>query len=130
MQMGLALHSDQDAHGCLPSGYTFGPGFTWGGFGWATMILPGVEQKSLVNAANFDLPLWTDANTTTISFYLCPSNETSQGRFLVRDPYRYAMASYVGSFGPGDLDDQPEDRRGLFSRNSRTRFAEVTDGLS
>ena len=108
-QMGLALHSYQDAYGCLPSGYTYGPGFKWGGFGWATMILPGVEQKSLLNAANFDQPLWSDANTTVattaINFYLCPSDETSQGHFLVRDPYQYAMASYVGSFGPGDLDD-------------------------
>ena len=139
-QMGLALHSYQDAYGCLPSGYTYGPGFTWGGFGWATMILPGVEQKSLFNAANFDQPLWSDANTTVattaINFYLCPSDETSQGNFLVRNPYRYAMASYVGSFGPGDLDKDlvsdivSEDLRGLFSRNSCTRFAEVTDGLS
>jgi prepilin-type N-terminal cleavage/methylation domain-containing protein/prepilin-type processing-associated H-X9-DG protein len=133
-QIGLALHSYQDAHGCLPSGYTYALGYQWGGFGWATMILPGVEQKSLFNAANFDLPLWSDANTTVattaINFYLCPSDETSQGRSLVRDPYKYAMASYVGSFGPGDLDVQPEDRRGLFSRNSCTKFAEVTDGLS
>jgi prepilin-type N-terminal cleavage/methylation domain-containing protein/prepilin-type processing-associated H-X9-DG protein len=133
-QMGIALHSYHDAHGCLPSGYTYVERFTWGGFGWATMILPGVEQKPLFNAANFDLPLWSDANTTVattaINFYLCPSDETSQGRFLNRDPYQYAMASYVGSFGPGDLDVTPEDRRGLFSRNSRTRFAEVTDGLS
>jgi prepilin-type processing-associated H-X9-DG protein len=28
------------------------------------------------------------------------------------------------------MDATPEDRRGLFSRNSRTRFADVTDGLS
>ncbi len=133
-QTGLALHSYQDAHGCLPSGYTYALGYQWGGFGWATMILPGVEQKSLYNAANFDLPLWSKANTTVattaINFYLCPSDETSQGRFLVRDSYQFAMASYVGSFGPVNLDDQPEDRRGLFSRNSCTRFAEVTDGLS
>lgn len=43
---------------------------------------------------------------------------------------KYAMASYVGSFGPPDLDDTQKKRDGLFSRNSGTRFAEVLDGLS
>ena len=38
--------------------------------------------------------------------------------------------AYVACFGPVDMDLSPEDRHGLFSRNSRTRFAEVTDGLS
>src|SRR5689334_4426644 len=116
-QVGLALHGYHDVHGCLPSGYTFQTGFTWGGFGWATMILPGVEQKALFDAANFDLALWTDANTTVattvISFYLCPSDETSQGRFLVRGPFRFAMASYVACFGPSDMDAQPDDQQGL-----------------
>jgi prepilin-type N-terminal cleavage/methylation domain-containing protein len=56
-QIGLALHGYHDTHRTLPPGYTYGPGFTWGGFGWATMILAGVEQKPLLNAANFDVPL-------------------------------------------------------------------------
>ncbi len=133
-QVGIALHVYHDIHSRLPSGYTFKEGFTWGGFGWATMILPGVEQKPLFDAANFAMPMWSDANTTVctsaISFYLCPSDETSQGRFLVRAPYSYAMASYVASYGPGDMDALPDDRRGLFSRNSGTRFNDVTDGLS
>lgn len=133
-QMGLALHGYHDAHRCLPPGYTYKAAFTWGGFGWAAMILPGVEQKALFNAANFDVPLWSNANTTVattaIGFYLCPSDETSQGRFLERPPYRYAMASYVASFGPANLDAVPDDRTGLFGRNSNTTFADVTDGLS
>ena len=45
-QMGLALHGYQDVHGCLPSGYTWARGFAWGGFGWAAMVLPGVEQHA------------------------------------------------------------------------------------
>lgn len=133
-QVGLAIHGYHDVHGCLPPGYTFQTGFTWGGFGWGTMILPGLEQRSLFDAANFSLPLWSAANvtvaTTPVGFYLCPSDETSQGNYLLRDPFRYAMASYVASYGPGDMDALPDDRRGLFSRNSRTLFAEVNDGLS
>ncbi len=45
-------------------------------------------------------------------------------------PERYAMASYAACFGPPDLDAVQEQRDGMFSRNSRTRFADVTDGLS
>jgi prepilin-type N-terminal cleavage/methylation domain-containing protein/prepilin-type processing-associated H-X9-DG protein len=133
-QIAMAIHGYHDAKGSLPPGYTYGTGFSWGGFGWGTMILPGVEQTPLFHAANFAVPLWSDANTTiattAIGFYLCPSDDTSQGRFLERAPYRYAMASYVASFGPADLDVVPEDRGGLFSRNSRTTFADVIDGLS
>jgi hypothetical protein len=43
---------------------------------------------------------------------------------------RYAMASYVGNFGPPDLDDTQEKRDGVFSRNSATRLGDITDGLS
>src|SRR5262249_31426333 len=56
--------------------------------------------------------------------------ETSPGRFLERDGFRYAKSSYVASFGPGNMDANPDDRKGLFSRNSSTKFADATDGLS
>ncbi len=133
-QIGIAFHSYHDAHNRLPIGYTFTPGYIRGGFGWGAMILPEVEQEPLFDATNFSLPLWNESNTTTattaVSFFLCPSDETSQGRFLEREGFRYAKTSYVASFGPGNMDASPDDRRGLFSRNSSTRFAEVTDGLS
>src|SRR3954466_3819445 len=133
-QVGIALHQYHDSRGCLPMGYVWQTDYVRGGFGWGSMILPGVEQTPLFNAANFSLPLWNGANTTVatsaIGFYLCPSDETSPGRFLERDNFRYAKSSYVASFGPGSMDDNPDDRRGLFSRNSSTRFADVTDGLS
>ena len=120
-QIGIAMHNYHDAHGRLPIGYTFTPGYTRGGFGWGAMILPGVEQGPLFDAANFSLPLWHDANTTlattTIGFYLCPSDDTSHDGFLERDGFRYALGSYVASFGPGNMDSNPDDRRGLFSRN-------------
>jgi prepilin-type N-terminal cleavage/methylation domain-containing protein/prepilin-type processing-associated H-X9-DG protein len=133
-QVGIALHQYHDGHGCLPMGYTWKTDYVRGGFGWGSMILPGLEQTPLFNAANFSLPLWNQVNTTVaataISFLLCPSDETSSGRFLERDGFRYADSSYVACFGPGNMDANPDDRRGLFSRNSSTKFADVTDGLS
>jgi prepilin-type N-terminal cleavage/methylation domain-containing protein/prepilin-type processing-associated H-X9-DG protein len=133
-QIGIGLHNYHDAHGTLPFGYGFEPGYSWGGFGWGLSVLCQVEQRPLFDACNFDLALWTPENSTVmrspITTFLCPTDETSQGRFLERDGLNYAMASYVASFGPGDMDDDPEDQRGLFGRNSAIRFADVADGLS
>jgi prepilin-type N-terminal cleavage/methylation domain-containing protein/prepilin-type processing-associated H-X9-DG protein len=133
-QIGLAFHGYHDAHDRLPMGYTYTPGYIRGGFGWGAMVLPNLENRPLFDATNFGLPLWNAANTTTattaLRSYLCPSDDTSEGRFLERDGFKYAKTSYVACFGPGNMDANPDDRRGLFSRNSSTRFADVTDGLS
>jgi prepilin-type N-terminal cleavage/methylation domain-containing protein len=132
-QIGLALHGYHDAHALLPPGYTYTPGYVTGGFGWAAMVLPQLEQPSLFNAINFDLPPWSAPNTTActqkLAVYQCPTDNTVEG-FLEREGYKYARSSYVANFGPNDLDLTPEDRSGLFSRNSGTRFADITDGLS
>ncbi|WP_165074620.1 DUF1559 domain-containing protein [Paludisphaera rhizosphaerae] len=133
-QIGLAFHGYHDAHTKLPMGYVFATNYSRGGFGWGAMILPGVEQRALFDSANYSLPLWNGVNSTTattpISFYLCPSDETSPGKFLERDGFRYADSSYVASFGPGSMDADPTDRRGLFQRNTVVSFSDVTDGLS
>ena len=132
-QIGLAMHAYHDAHGRLPMGYTFSPGYVRGGFGWGAMILPGLEQRLLFDATNFSLPLWNCANTTSgstaLSFYLCPSDNTSE------EGSSNATASATQDelrrrFRPRQHGYDPDDRRGLFSRNSGTTFAEVTDGLS
>jgi prepilin-type N-terminal cleavage/methylation domain-containing protein/prepilin-type processing-associated H-X9-DG protein len=133
-QIGLALHGYHDVHGFLPMGYTYSPGYVRGGFGWGAMVLPNLEQRPLFDATNFSLALWNAANTTTsttaLKMYLCPSDDTSEGRFLEREGFRYAKTSYVAAFGPGNMDANPDDRRGIFSRNSGTTFAQITDGLS
>ncbi len=133
--MGIAIGAYHDTHNVYPMGYSYQLGYGWGGFGWATAILPNVEQAPLFASFNFDGPAWNLENTTAcrtiITSYLCPSDETSDKGFLDRDGPLYAMSSYVGSFGPGDMDlGDPEDRRGIFSRNSSIRLASVKDGLS
>ena len=133
-QIGLALHNYHDVHDALPSGYTYTPGYRSGGFGWATMLLPHMEQAPLFQATNFDLPPWSMQNVTVcltrLGGHLCPSDLESQQGQLDREGFRFTMGSYVACFGPGDLDEDPLDRRGVFSRNSSTRLADVTDGLS
>ena len=132
-QIGIALHNYHDSRNVLPPGYIYAKGYPTGGFGWATMILPNIEQPALFNAVNFSLPAWSASNSTVciqrIATYICPTDYTITG-LLIREGYNYARSSYVGSFGPNDMDPFPDDRAGIMSRNSRTSFAEITDGLS
>ena len=132
-QIGIAFHNYHDVLAVLPSGYVYQTGYATGGFGWAAMILPNMEQTPLFNAINFIAPAWSAQNTTVcttvLSSYQCPTDYTTQG-FMAREGFNYAKSSYVANFGPNDLDLNPEDRAGVFSRNSSTRFANVTDGLS
>lgn len=133
-QMTLGLHGYQDVHGAYPAGYRFQPGYNWGGFGWGTAILPHMEQVSLYNALNIAFPAWDVANQTVcrthMTIYLCPSDETSWFGLLDRGGMKFSMSSYVASFGPGDMDFNPDDSRGVFYRNSRTTVSIVPDGLS
>lgn len=133
-QIGLALHNYHDAHNVLPPGYVYQKGYASGGFGWATMILPHMEETPLFASSNFNLPAWSAANSTicvtTVNSYQCPTDFTATKGFLEREGFRYARSSYVACFGPADLDVAPEDTRGMFCRNSRIRFADAIDGLS
>lgn len=133
-QMTLALHSYHDTHGSYPAGYRFKTGYTWGGFGWGTAILPNIEQGNLYNTLNVSFPAWDNSNQTIckthMQFYLCPSDDTSHYGLLDRDGLKFSMSSYVASFGPGDMDLNPDDNRGVFYRNSRTSVSMIPDGLS
>jgi len=137
-QLGLGLHNYESTHGTFPPGYVFRMGATGNemGFGWGTMVLPFIEQSTVYNQFNFNLPIWHAANIPPrerhLSVFLCPSDIVSDSSWVEMgpDPERYAMASYAGNFGPPDLDDTQEKRDGMFSRNSRTRIRDVTDGTS
>jgi prepilin-type N-terminal cleavage/methylation domain-containing protein/prepilin-type processing-associated H-X9-DG protein len=133
-QIGLALHNYHGSGDVLPPGYIYQQGYAVGGFGWASMVLPHLEQMSLFNSINFSLPAWSVTNSTAcvtvVNSYQCPTDYTATNGFLQREGFRYAHSSYVACFGPADLDVTPEDDRGMFRRNSRVRFADATDGLS
>lgn len=135
-QIGLAMHNYESAHRKLPPGYLFvaGPQGNHRGFGWGALLLPQLEQSTLHSQINFNVPLFDDANadarTTHLSIFLCPQDSVSRDGFVEMGSETYAMSSYVASFGPPDLDESQEKREGMFSRNSSTRFADVTDGLS
>jgi len=149
-QMGLALQNYHDSLGSFPAGYYARARFVDGatdtarGWSWASMILPMMEQSPLYNAANFSLNLDAPANTTVIgtslTAFLCPSDQTPAGTFAVSDALGNALArmtasSYAACSG-GDESDVVTGYNnnglgeGLYYRNSRTRLVDITDGTS
>jgi prepilin-type N-terminal cleavage/methylation domain-containing protein/prepilin-type processing-associated H-X9-DG protein len=148
-QIGIALHAYHDAVGALPMGYAARSRFVDGatdtapGWGWATMILPQLEQGPLLNAVNFSLPVEAPQNATvirtTLSAYVCPSDLTT-GPFPVSDASGKVQAtaapsSYAACVG-GDESDTTTGLnndglgRGVMFRNSAVGLAEITDGTS
>jgi prepilin-type N-terminal cleavage/methylation domain-containing protein/prepilin-type processing-associated H-X9-DG protein len=150
-QIGLALAQYSGRHGALPPGYTsiwdplqqkeLGPGW-----GWASMILPELEQQALSNHLPFEvtiqLPDQLTARTTTLNVFLCPADwmahrwTASDGEvwlymgkvYSVTDPIcDVAGSNYVGVFGIGEPGVNGD---GVFYRNSFTVFSDISDGLS
>ncbi|MEI7780754.1 MAG: DUF1559 domain-containing protein [Planctomycetota bacterium] len=135
-QCGVALHNYETARKRLPPGYryTANPQGNAAGFSWGAIVLPFLEEQSVYDLMRFDLPLHDIANTVPrekhLPVFLCPSDAVSPAGFVAMGDERYAMACYVGNFGPPDLDDIQEQRSGVLSRNSGTKLGEVSDGLS
>jgi type II secretory pathway pseudopilin PulG len=149
-QIGLALHQYHDAQGCFPPGYLYNPTpsapgerpsyvYTKPGWGWASLLLPYLEQEPLARQIDYTVavedPRHAGARTARLSIFVCPA-DSSTGVFLVLD-YRdaplaeAATTSYAGCFGAdGDIGEQPDKGNGLFFRNSAVTFKQVTDGSS
>lgn len=144
-QIGIALQNYHDQSGSLPPGYISGftstGDDTGPGWGWASFLLPKVEQKAAYDAIQFSLPIESPANATArlleFPVYLCPSDSTAKAWWAwTRDPVTGApvaqicqvgAANYVGMYG----DSEPGvDGNGLFFRNSFIRLRDITDGLS
>ncbi|MFN5755532.1 MAG: DUF1559 domain-containing protein [Planctomycetia bacterium] len=135
-QFGVAMHSYETGRRQLPTGYRFvtHPQGNASGFSWGALLLPFIEEDAVYKALRFDLPIHAPANLAArerhLPVFLCPADTISATGFVPMGDERYAMACYVGNFGPPDLDETQEQREGVFSRNSRTRLKDISDGLS
>lgn len=152
-QIGLALHNYTDVHGVFPSGWigvdvATGQPFVSGpsGWGWASMLLPYIDQGPLYRQLNLELPLLdTDNNPslrTAVPTYRCPS-DAGAGAWDIADETtgdsltELASANYVGCVGIIEMEaceDQPAPfvckGNGAFHHNSATTFKDITDGPS
>ena len=135
-QFGVAMHNHETANRRLPPGYQYAPMPAGNGLGfsWGSLLLPFIEEAAIHKEFRFDLPLYDPLNIVPrerhVAAFLCPTDPISPTGFVEMGDERYAMACYVGNFGPPDLDETQDKRDGVFSRNSKTRLRDVTDGLS
>jgi prepilin-type N-terminal cleavage/methylation domain-containing protein/prepilin-type processing-associated H-X9-DG protein len=150
-QIGLALANYTNRHGTLPPGYQsiYSPLFEQEigpGWGWASMVLPDIEQQSIRDLIVFETPLhgpnMLTARLVNPSVFLCPSDNMPH-RWTATDSETWmymgtiysssipicdvAGANYVGVFGIGEPGVNGE---GVFSRGSYMPLTAITDGLS
>ncbi|RUL84950.1 DUF1559 domain-containing protein [Tautonia sociabilis] len=150
-QIGLALHGYHDRNGVLPPGYLSEWDWlrrreTGPGWGWASRILPDLEQQALYDRIRFEEPMHSPAFDTVrlarLAVFICPSDDMPrtwtakngsvwmQGGaiFSAEDPIcDVAGANYVGVFGIGE---PGVDGEGVFFRDSAIGFRDITDGLT
>jgi prepilin-type N-terminal cleavage/methylation domain-containing protein len=154
-QIGLGLHNYESALGKLPPGdvsrisdpqahsSTLDAPLGWA---WGAMLLPYIEQHALYNQIDWRLSAWHPANVAAtqsrVSTYLNPAASNFEGLTEVKDESgqrlaRLSRSHYVANVGQDEpwgysppLVDWQRIASGPFYRNSKTRLAEVTDGLS
>jgi prepilin-type N-terminal cleavage/methylation domain-containing protein len=143
-QIGLALHNYHDRMGFFPPGYydlapwpndDVGPGW-----GWASFILPDVEQDNLQRQISFNADVGDSANagprSAFLKVFLCPADPNQTPTFTVTDggsnSWVLAHGSYVACNGNDGVDDNTTPpHTGAFIRATRGfRIADITDGLS
>jgi prepilin-type N-terminal cleavage/methylation domain-containing protein/prepilin-type processing-associated H-X9-DG protein len=158
-QIGVALHHYHDIFNWFPPGYVdrntdpastpdndLGPGW-----GWASFLLPYLEEQNLYQQINFNLGVGLGTNAapsqTPLKVFQCPSDPYQQNFTVWPTNIIVAHGNYVGcngweecyfnsgGAGNGGGSDGLSGGlggagNGLFYRNSKNNFASVTDGTS
>ncbi len=143
-QIGIALHNYAEQHGVLPpsSTGTVDQGI-WKSdperyhcHGWASLILPAVEQGNLNATIDYDESAFAPANRaaagTVVPVYRCPSYA---GPDFATDPQyvnlspNFALRNYV-AMGASDIGKLWKAPDGVFHFRSKTRLNDVKDGTS
>lgn len=157
-QIGLALHNYHDIHRTFPSGWIAVDGGQQNahdglnGAGWATMILPQIEQGNLYDLFDPNLPITDPGNivfsTTVIPAFQCPSDPKPETWQITEEGTTDVLATlptanYVGVFGTEELDGCENAAgtapvssagqclgNGFFFHNSSVKLRDVTDGTT
>jgi prepilin-type N-terminal cleavage/methylation domain-containing protein len=181
-QLGLALHHVHDHASRFPAGWIASSTDEQPGWGWASHLLPQIEQGNLHDRIDFKKPLFSataaddvhrEVRETAIAIFTCPSDvrgpTENAGLFAVgaddgldehdehdehdegegpeeeHDHHGFhpvdggeltalcsaAKANYVGMFGwQHEVEEEPAEGDGIFFRNSRIGFRQITDGSS
>jgi prepilin-type N-terminal cleavage/methylation domain-containing protein len=143
-QIALALHNYEASFKAFPPGYVSAARAdgtdTGPGWGWASMLLPILEQAPTFHSINFNLPIEDASNMTArvpaIATFVCPSDTVKAVWWaMVRNPVgiptrrlcEVSPSNYVGVYGTSD---PGIDGDGLFYRGSSVGVRDITDGTS
>jgi prepilin-type N-terminal cleavage/methylation domain-containing protein/prepilin-type processing-associated H-X9-DG protein len=165
-QIGLALHAYHDSKHVFPPGYVdrntnpnvtpdgdLGPGW-----GWASMLLPNIEQGNVFDQINFNQAVGSGVNAVVsqrnLPIFQCPSDPyqdlvpiydstfsvpiatVAHGNYVGCDGWIECFNGATGNIVPGPWADGISNgvygpgARGVFWRNSHTRITDVRDGTS
>ncbi len=130
-QIGIALHAYHDVHEELPVGCTeWRP---WRGvderqLAWSAFLLPQLEQQSLYDSLDLDLPfdhpVNAEAAATVLPMYLCPSASRGAELSSGRGP-----AHFGGMYGER-ITSPNSPPKGVMLIDQSTALREITDGTS
>lgn len=129
-QIALAMHNYHDVYNHLPSGTVEGTDLEpEERLSLFYSILPFIEQAALYNdLRNSEKESWDSATSSTYTSMSIPTYEhPATAKFIS------GGTSYVGISGIGkDSASLPnsDPKAGMFGNNRKTRFRDVTDGLS
>ncbi len=137
-QIGLACHHFHDVNQGLPPGYRAAGPYPdpSPGWGWAAYILPYLEQDNLYRQIDFKASMiGQEAIQATVKVFLCPVDQTPSTPFAVVDASLAPLvlagpSSYAATVGDDASEVDAPTGNGVFYRNSKTRFADMTDGTS
>jgi len=111
----------------------------WPGWGWASFLLPYLDQNPLYQMIDFTVPTVSVTaavpRTTILPVYTCPS-DLSAGLFTVMNQtggplMPSATNSYAACYGAvGDLSTAPAAGNGIFVQNGQFTIRDIPDGLS
>jgi prepilin-type N-terminal cleavage/methylation domain-containing protein/prepilin-type processing-associated H-X9-DG protein len=142
-QIGMALHNYHDNYHRFPPGYAATGAYVDGttdttpGWGWATYILPYLEQTNLFNQFALSQPVqnFPAAIQTIVPPYVCPSDLGTDLPFAVTDVNwnticMAAPTSYAGCCGGSPVKTEAATGNGILYRNSTVRLTDIIDGTS
>ena len=131
-QIGLALHTYENAEGKLPSVGTYPVGTTGSSWSIHALLLPFIEQAQLQDLIDFSQPYSAQPNVTQVRVptFLCPSEDKDQPRIgstLTHYPHNYGAnfgTWFVMNGNTGEGGD------GAFVVNGGVKIASFKDGTS
>jgi prepilin-type N-terminal cleavage/methylation domain-containing protein/prepilin-type processing-associated H-X9-DG protein len=137
-QMGLACHNYHDTNDGLPPGYSASAAYPAiaPGWGWSAFLLPYLEQDNVYRQIDLTQPVESQAVIKQVlKAFLCPSDPGTRTAFPIVDSTLTPIclagpSSYAATVGSDASEVDAFDGNGVFYRNSRTRFADITDGLT